>query len=929
MLEVSDEKQQKYTKEFGQTYQYTLEDGSSSGVATYEPAGSKENPFVEPFYNKPDRLVAPREVSYVEKPFGESFFPGATVTYSRVTVSNLSREDITKHATGKVVTEHYTSKDFPVKVDYTDIDSPDNYATNENQVLGNLIKSIFGFPVQMKNEYTLSQGFAIHTNDMNGKTWKQKVFAEGQDKPISSVEYKYSTQPGDVTRLNNTIPVIHNDGTIEDRQVGVDYDVVTDFRESYSNSQTLGVKANLVVLMIGIFPIPIPSAFPSSTTIENVAHTTMTTKVIHTTAIMKEKIATDVGSTVSTVSEAWDAQTGQVLLTKTVNEFDDQYYNFNFPAYWAYKDMGHASKNMGITGSLTPSGTYFTMNDAKKYFTLGDELMVQYQDGQATLKKHLWVVGFNDTEDGVLLMNRHGSVVNKAEGPIISGDVQFKIIRSGYRNQQAASMASVTLMQNPLPQKDSNGDYIRTIDTSTFAVETGTSANNNKRIVNASAVAYEDFWNCQCESNLPYVAAGLEDEVLKDITVADYPFEKPFNPYLYNAKGEWRAKRSYAYLTERDQVQEGTTTKANTRREGYFKEFTPYYALIDGQWQKSESEQEGNEENNRWTFASEVTQYSPFGVEIENKDALKRYSAAQYGYNYTLPTAVGSNTRYRDMGMDGFEDYTYDNVNKAHFNFKESIDSDGFEGVKVSSQYAHSGRNSVLVPANKQADLERNLIGELPKEDDYDNDRKPDTEDNCPYVYNNQYDYDDDGIGDACDDDALPVITQKNVTLARIDNRNNGINNGDANYKYCSGLKVELVVQGKPNAIVPFGVRVTKSERRGYGAFVNGIYVAGNQRPGGFESDDSSHIKLDITGKAKVLVELGVRNRTSTGRSDNKASIYFYLKHKKEGGELYSQGEYQDAHVIFLTGLFGSYCFESDFENWVPFIDGYHYELRF
>ena len=242
---------------FGQVYEYTFDDGSSTGVATFEPNDSAENPFVEPFYNEGERLVAPREISYVEKPFGKAFFPASTVTYSRVSVKNLAREDITRHATGKVVSEFYTSKDFPTRVDYTDIEN--HYKSNQNQVLEQLVRGFFGLPVEVKNEFALSQGFIVQTNDMNGKPKATKVYQEGVETPISSVEYFYSTNKDDKRILNNKLPVISKNGNVfPDREIGVDYDVVTDFRESYSKVKTAGLNVNVVAFLIGIIPVIVP-----------------------------------------------------------------------------------------------------------------------------------------------------------------------------------------------------------------------------------------------------------------------------------------------------------------------------------------------------------------------------------------------------------------------------------------------------------------------------------------------------------------------------------------------------------------------------------------------------------------------------------------------------------------------------------------------
>ncbi|NQY06559.1 MAG: hypothetical protein HRT68_10340, partial [Flavobacteriaceae bacterium] len=161
---------------------------------------------------------------------------------------------------------------------------------------------------------------------------------------------------------------------------------------------------------------------------------------------------------------------------------------------------------------------------------------------------------------------------------------------------------------------------------------------------------------------------------------------------------------------------------ASPRNQGFFDDYLSLYELNNGDWQINPDAINPNEDR-FWTFASEVSQYSPYGAELENRDALNRYSAAQYSYNYTLPTSVASNSRYREIGFDGFEDYTYaaapetvtsdtfdpNSPINQHFSFLDEIaDNGNFNRTAIRS---HTGRFSVAVNApGQKLVLERNIL---------------------------------------------------------------------------------------------------------------------------------------------------------------------------------------------------------------------------
>jgi hypothetical protein len=703
---------QNYKQSYGQTYSYKDSNGNSSGVATYEPLGCKENPFVKPFYDKTkkDLLLGPDSENYVEEPFGESFFPAPKITYSRVTVANLPREKtnesnetlvVKKHATGSVTTEFYTSKDFPTLVDRTTLSS--NFDTST--ALANILN------LKVKNHITLSQGFSIHTNDMDGKMKNQRVYGEGQKDFISGVDYNYSTitdqqSPGK-GKLNNNIQTINSKGIIANNLVGIDYDVINDFRESKTTTTTAGINFNLATLPFTILIIVVPTIIPSYSEHEDQIRTATTTKVIHSSGILIEKVAYDVSSKVATKNLAWDADTGEILLTQTTNEYDDQYFSFNFPAYWSYDGMSQAAKNADFISGIEKSNDSYKFTGsaiAADYLINGDEVFITGFDAEDNrIDTRAWIVKVSGTNFKLLDIN--GKLIRNVDK---SGKI--KVIRSGHRNMQMASMASITSMRNPLYNYDANNNIVsvktKIVDDNGKLFE---SADANNRIVNASAVSYNDIWPSQCECNLPKMtfdtSGNLQYEYEKAATSDDDADAANFyNPYLYNILGNWRANKSYAFLTGRNYTQDPTP-----RKTGFFADFYPLYVMLENnsKWGISDTNLK------KWTYASEVTQYNPYGQEVENRDALERYSSAIYGYNNRLPVAVASNTKYSELASDGFEDYDSnpDCEKASHFDYKAQLKQND---VSVTTAQSHTGRKSLRVAPSQKAVVKKQVILCLP-----------------------------------------------------------------------------------------------------------------------------------------------------------------------------------------------------------------------
>lgn len=664
------------TFKYGQTYDYRkLDDINdmiiSSGVATYEPsAGADENPFKLPVFGRDDskrqrRLLAPDDDFYIEEPLGESFFPSPSVGYSVVKVKNLAYGNVTSNATGYTVNEFYTAKDFPTKTSKTLM-----------QTKRAKDKPLFKiFNVNFEDYMAASQGYVIELNDMHGKPKAVSVYGEGQVGKISGVEYRYRLTDGE---LNNQVPVVTNNGTIKYANVGIDMDMVADFRESKNHTATYGLKANLYFFFVGIFPVLVPPIIPSVNKETTRFRSSVVTKVINRYGILNETINYDQSSSVSTRNMLWDAETGQVTLTKTSTEFNDDIYSLTYPAHWGYNGMGHAYRNQGLTVSLTTIGnTQSSYIDPSspgyQYLTPGDEVLDLSPSGVL-----YWVV-----KEGNNLALRNNLPANSYMSSV--SNQLFTIVRSGRRNMQGLNVGALTSFSCPvyIPQTSSG--------TSTWP-----NLNGNSGIINASSTEYKENWNIFCNCGIS----------------PNPTFSK--NPYLYGMVGNWRSIKQYTFLSLRNQTKENSNS--NIRKDGTFNYFSPF-------WNKPASGVVWSVNKNNWTSVSEVTEYSPYGFELENVDPLNRYSSAQYGYNNSIPVAVASNAKYRQMAFDGFEDYDYDTCKMSlHFGFKQGSTAPAltpdvkqtgasFSDLdKTYQKYSHTGRRSIKVtPANGQYELVKPL----------------------------------------------------------------------------------------------------------------------------------------------------------------------------------------------------------------------------
>ncbi|WP_217603523.1 PA14 domain-containing protein [Chitinophaga sp. GbtcB8] len=462
----------------------------SSGVAAYEPVmGGEENPWRLPIeYTEQSAALAPTNMGYVEEPLGETFFPGASVGYSKVRTRSIKTKN-TRSANGYEESTFYTAYDFPIITDHSLLN--DNNKKTYKPALGNLLQ------INAAHYLVMSQGFKVELNDMHGKPRSHAVYPETDSvHPISYTEnfYHVDNVNDEFKHLNNTVLSMNPQGEIDTAAViGKDMELMMDMRESWFTS--LGISANINgdVFTFGLPPVlGWVSLIPMPQSQDNLFRSAAAAKIISRHGILDSVVAIDKGSKVVTSNLLYDGESGDVLLTAVQNEFGDSIYQFNYPAAWVYDGMSGAYKNTGFTvDSITIKGGkivsgVLTHEQVAANLASGDEILVYARNkvsgddcnpDVATFRSpaKVWAVDANAINGGtpeIYFMDQDGK-------PYSGIDVVMKTFRSGRKNI-SASVGAVTMLASPL-KKDGTGRYNLVID-------------QQSKIINAAVTEYKQNW---------------------------------------------------------------------------------------------------------------------------------------------------------------------------------------------------------------------------------------------------------------------------------------------------------------------------------------------------------------------------------------------------------------------------------------------------
>jgi len=672
---------------YGSEYIYELEDGSSSGVATNESAGIKEENALVNFLlkrspkNLLQKVISGLDLEQFEGPIGEMLLPNASVGHSRVVVKNIYKG---KSTPGFTVHEYYTAKDFPFKFDNTPIDD------HAKDLM--LIPAIW-VNVEVDNRW-VSQGYSFTLNDMHGKLKRIAFYGGDYVRGTPDKDYiKSSEERHEYFAPGEKVNVLQEDGTVIEDYLGKETEVTMEMRSIEDIHHDAAVQVDFELGIALFIPLPQFSLFPYYSYVERRLRSHVTNKVINYSCLEKRVIREQ--NNIVDVQEnlVFDKYTAKPVVTIAKDGFDKlkvkdnvqhngTYTNYSLPAHLIYSGMGPMYQNerrVLSTGSISVS------SDNEKYsFTLsGSSVLTK---GYITLGDLIRLVN-GTTAVGFCYVDAINTSTNTVEvqpvGSTNLAGISFttiEIINSGYSNQLIKEAGKVITYGETTP------------DLSFFKTDGSVTASN--KVISASATVYSDKWSHE-EVNQEYGLSSTD------------------NDFLTGRRGKWRSKASYAYKTDlKDAVSTGNKIYNNAGTYTFFRGFNYAPDAVNANWIK----------------VTEVLAYSPSGNALLEQNALGIKSTAKFAHNENVPCLVAKNADYSSVVFLSFEDEEKATTVAAHSG-RKSLEISA-ASTFVASQEGALSRTPVLKSSlqikenglsvkawiksgDESADIQNNLIGSL------------------------------------------------------------------------------------------------------------------------------------------------------------------------------------------------------------------------
>ncbi|MBT0813060.1 hypothetical protein KIH41_17360 [Litoribacter ruber] len=491
-LTMSDGWGQQGSGVYGKVYEYTQEENGnviSSGVAAYEPfVGGEENALrYAKKFTRSVKLKADENL-FFEYPINESLYPGPQVGYAVVKewslpaayVAGLDVKHIASSGTnyfptngntsigtsGMKLHEFYTARDYPVRTFESSKQTNPFFNQTNLSILGQYVSE----------GISSSQGYSIITNDMHGKLKSQKSFRQANDGSIHADPYQWTShkylseeiyyEGKKANALVNTLGqdeeghlIVPNDANEASQSFGLTVDFISDMSEKRSNTWQGGADADIDLLIALFFPAIIATVWPKISKTEHTFRTAVNNKIINQSGILLAVENYDEGSLISSENVSWDAQTGEPVLVRVNNNYDEPIYNYNFLAYKEYAGMDGAYKNSKFTFDMGIPTQHPTVADWKQVripgysgqvVREGDEIVIYRQDGENSE-----IV----TQAVVVKQESFNFIVHPRDPLPAEANLYATVMRSGYRNQLKASAGSITSLEPPFTGDSVNYEY--------------------------------------------------------------------------------------------------------------------------------------------------------------------------------------------------------------------------------------------------------------------------------------------------------------------------------------------------------------------------------------------------------------------------------------------------------------------------------------